>query len=72
MLDTKYHLRSGEKYVETYSSSNVTAPDPEERVLYHTQGKNMATEQLLKLKHKVITSASDKRKMTRVSRQTLK
>ena len=52
------------KYVETYSSSNVMAPDAEERVLYYTHGKNMATEQLLKLKHKGITSASDKRKMT--------
>ena len=52
--------------METYSSSNVTAPDPKERVLYYTQGKNMAAEQLLKLKHKGITSASDKRKMTGV------
>ena len=28
-------LISGEKYVETYSSSSAPAPDPEERVLDH-------------------------------------
>ena len=48
--DTKnsnHHSGVG-KYVETYSSSNATAPDPDERVLYYIQGKNMATVQFLK------------------------
>ena len=33
--------------------------------------KNMATVQLLKLKHKVVASATDKRRMTRISREFL-
>ena len=48
------------------------APDPEERVLYHKNGKNKATVQLLRPKDKVVTSVSERRRMTRVSSQTLK
>ena len=45
----------GKIYVETYSPFNATAPDPEDRIL----GKNMTTVQFLKLKHKVVTSATE-------------
>ena len=48
------------------------APDSEERVLYHKNGKNKATVQFLKPKHKVATSVSHRRRMTRVSSQTMK
>ena len=65
-------LGVGKKYVETHSSSNAMALDPEERVLHHINGKNMATVQFLKPKHKVVTSVSERRRMTRVSRQTMK
>ena len=41
------------------------APDPEERVLYHKNGKNKATVQFLRPKHKVVTSVSERRRMTR-------
>ena len=57
----KTHFRSGKKYVETYSSSNAIAPDPEERVLYHINEKNKATVQFLKPKHKVVASVSERR-----------
>ena len=73
--DTKNHskapLRSGQKYLETYSSSNATAPDPEERVYYYTQGK-ISRQRSSKVKHKVKASATDKRRRTKNSRQTPK
>ena len=52
--------------------SNARAPDPEERVLYNKNGKNKATVQFLGPKHKVVTSVSERRRMTRISSQTLK
>ena len=48
------------------------APHPEKRVLYHKNGKNKATVLFLRPKHKVVTSVSERRRMTRVSSQTLK
>ena len=52
MPDTKKKkkppFRSGKKYVETYSSPNAMALDPEQRVLHHINGKNKATVQSLK------------------------
>ena len=63
----KTPFRSGKKYVETYFSSDAMAPGPEERVLYHINGKNKATVQFLKPKHKVVTSVGERRRMTRVS-----
>ena len=48
MPDTKKPpFRSGKKSVETYSSSNAMALDPEERVLYHINGKNKVTVKFL-------------------------
>ena len=58
--------------METYSSADAMAPDSEERVLYHINGKNKATVQFLKPKHKVVISVSERRRIIRVSRQTLK
>ena len=57
--------------METYSSSNAMAPDPEERVSYYTQGK-ISRQRSSKVKHKVKASATDKRRMMKNSRQTPK
>ena len=68
----KHPLRVGKKYVETQSSSHAKVPDPEQRLLHHTQRKSIPTVQFLKLKHKDVTSATDKRRMMSISRQTPK
>ena len=52
----KSHPLGAKIYVETYSPVNATAPDPEDRILGK---KYMATVQFLKLKHKVVTSATE-------------
>ena len=61
-------VRGEKNYTKTYSSSNATAPDLKKGC--SEKKKRLMTVQFLKRKHKVVTSATDKRRMTKISCQT--
>ena len=64
-------LDVAKKYVETYSSSNAAARDPEERASYNIQvDSNQNT--ILKKKIKRANALTDRPRMTEISRQDLK